>query len=289
MLRTVETDLMRFIFLHIQCIFKVILYISGRALKLRRSWYYNTDQNQIRATATMKFIRNPLIFSSELRMGHGVRLESDIPPQNVFRCLEAKHCVKTSLRAENRKQSIPRNNQGANHSRARTIHISRLILSGCRLGACLKMKSTTYCRCLKKDIEKNNCIYEKWHSRRMENIVRCETAYFIILRKYYHVDEVRRMKWPVHKHSSQVGDEEGVQTFRRKVWEEKNSSSRHVSRILFKRMYCCEDGIIWFGILLSGRLMWIMAFRLPWKAQNFFINYATDSVSRRTLFRGVSY
>ena len=27
-----------------------------------------------------------------------------------------------------------------------------------------------------------------------------------------------------------------------------------------------------------------MAFRFPWKVQNFFINYATDSVSKRTLF-----
>jgi len=68
MLRTAATDLMRFIFVHIQCIFKVILYISGRALKHRRSWYYNTDQNQIRPTATTKFTRNPLSFSLDLRM-----------------------------------------------------------------------------------------------------------------------------------------------------------------------------------------------------------------------------
>lgn len=42
--------------------------ISTRSLKRRRSWYYNTDQNQIRPTATSKFTTNPLSFSSELRM-----------------------------------------------------------------------------------------------------------------------------------------------------------------------------------------------------------------------------
>jgi len=60
MLRTAATDLMRFMFVHIQCTLKVILSISGQALKRRRNWYYNTDQNQIRPTATTKFTRNPL-------------------------------------------------------------------------------------------------------------------------------------------------------------------------------------------------------------------------------------
>jgi len=56
-------------------------------------------------------------------MSHGARQASDIPSQNAFTCLETKYGVETSLRAENRKQI---NNQGTNHCRALTIHITRL-------------------------------------------------------------------------------------------------------------------------------------------------------------------
>ena len=143
-------------------------------------------------------------------MSHGLRQARDIPPQNAFRCLETKYGVQTSLRAENRKQGIPRNNLSANRSRARTIHITSLtLISGCRLSAFLQMKSTTYCGCLKKDVEKNRLMQEKRHSTRMENIVRRETAYFVILRKYYQVDEVRQMKWSVYEDSLQGGMRNG--------------------------------------------------------------------------------
>ena len=93
-------------------------------------------------------------------MSHGARQASDSTSERIYMPKSTNITLKPASgpRIENRAF----HNQGANHSSARTIHITRLrIISGCRLVAFLKMKSTTHCGCLKRDVEKNNSISEK--------------------------------------------------------------------------------------------------------------------------------